>query len=96
MKQLIQFLLTLGKITKPKCKDPKGITIYNPGYFAENELRSLCEPLGFDFINTKEATEFEDPKTGKITKVDPHVFVGLTNSNAMNADETESYLSDLA
>ena len=95
MKALINFLQTLGSISKPKKAGSQGINIYNPSYFDTATLDSLCKPLGFSFIHQKADKTYTNPDTGEITTVPPKLFVGLCNSNDMNADETESFLSDL-
>ena len=85
---LLSFLSVLGKITKPKKDNAKGLIIYNPSHFQLSEVEHLAEECGFGVIYKPLAHEYEG------RTVPPSLFVGVT-ANELSEDEATAFLNSL-
>ena len=85
---LITFLGKLGKISKPKKANAKGVIVYNPTAFVLSELTALAEKAGFSVINTPNQSSYDN------RIIPPHVYVGIVNDD-FSDDECFDYLSNL-
>ena len=85
---LFTFLSSLGKVTKPKKANAKGIYVYKPKPFSLSELEHLAGECGFEVIHNETSREYEG------RKVPPSIFVGVVN-NALTEDEATAFLSSL-
>ena len=85
---LFTFLSNLGKVTKPKKDNAKGVIVYNPQPFQLQEAELLASECGFQVIHKPIASEYE----GRM--VPPSLFVGVV-TNELTEDEATSFLSSL-
>ena len=85
---LFSFLDRLGKVTKPKKDNAKGVIVYNPSHFQLQEVELLAADCGFSVIHKPLASEFEG------RTVAPSLFVGVV-SNELSEDEATAFLSSL-
>ena len=88
IQSLYSFLNNLGKITKPKKDDAKGIIIYNPGHFVLQEVELLAGACDLQVIHKPLPSEYEG------RTVPPSLFVGVV-SNELSEDEATAFLSSL-
>ena len=85
---LFSFLSGLGKVTKPKKDNAKGVIVYNPSHFQLQEVELLATECGFQCIHKPLPSEWE----GKT--VPPSLFVGVV-ANELTEDEATAFLSSL-
>ena len=85
---LFSFLSSLGKVTKPKKENAKGVIVYNPSHFQLSEVEHLAEECGFGVIYKPLPSEYEG------RQVPPSLFVGVT-ANELSEDEATSFLASL-
>ena len=85
---LYSFLSRLGKITKPKKDNAKGVIIYNPSHFMLQEVELLADEAGLQVIHKPLPSEYEG------RTVPPSLFVGVV-TNELTEDEATAFLSSL-
>ena len=85
---LYSILCLIGKVTKPKKDNAKGVLIYNPKPFQLQEVELLADEAGLQVIHKPLSSEFEG------RTVPPSLFVGVVN-NELTEDEATSFLSSL-
>tara|TARA_R100000152_G_C6546831_1_gene22867 strand:+ start:68 stop:322 length:255 start_codon:yes stop_codon:yes gene_type:complete len=82
MKNLINFLLTIGEIQQCKKKGSQGIMIYEPSFFDDSTLVALCKAAGVTRIYNKADDELPN-----------RLFIGKVNKKVLTAEEAENFLS---
>ena len=85
---LFSFLSGLGKVTKPKKENAKGVIVYNPTHFQLAEVEHLAQECGFGVINKPLPSEYEG------RAIPPSLFVGVT-ANELSEDEATAFLASL-
>ena len=88
LKALFNFLNSLGKVTKPKKSNAKGVIVYNPSHFQLSEVEHLAEECGFGVIYKPTPSDYEG------RTIPPSLFVGVT-ANELSEEEGLAFLSDL-
>lgn len=86
MKELIDFLMSLGSMRKSK--NGSGILIYNPKPFDTDKLDSLASKKGLSVIYNAQPTFFN----GK--QVPPKLYIGKVSSG-MDSVDAKAYLESL-
>ena len=89
IQSLYSFLARLGKITKPKKDDAKGVIIYNPIPFSLQDVELLANDAGLQVIHTPLPREYEG------RTIPPSLFVGVI-ANELSEDEAMDFLSSLS
>ena len=89
IQSLYSFLAGLGKITKPKKDNAKGVIIYNPQPFSLQDVELLAEENGLSVIHTPLAREYQG------RTIPPSLFVGVI-ANELSEDEAMDFLSSLS
>ena len=85
MKELIQFLQSLGDIQPCKKQGAQGIMIYEPSFYDKATLKALCNNVGFTPMYNKADDKCDANR----------LFIGKVNKEVYSAEEAENFLSGI-